>query len=106
MKLIPSITYRPGNPATFTREGDWLRITEGPDLDCSGEWALMEWDDGEDKGLVRAAAQENGEPIITVTAYQPESRKVLRGDDLAAAEAPITLADGESVTFPDYLELD
>lgn len=101
MKLIPKISYRPNKQATFKREDDTLKITDNgevTELDLSGDWIKLEWSENENKGLIRAGVKEDEEPVITITAYQPESRKRLSG------QPPIKLKDGESVTFPDYYE--
>lgn len=110
MKLIPSIIYRAGQSATFTRRGDSLEVHDNISgdttvLDLSGDWAALEWDEDADQGLIRQGVKAAGVPTLTVLAYQPESRLRLSGSELAEAEAPITLSDGESVTFPDYLEM-
>lgn len=104
MKLIPRVTYRPGHSATFARNGDVLTIN-GEEYDLSGDWVKLEWGEGEEQGLLRAGEKVNGEPVITIEAYQPESsyhKRARTNGILEAMQQSITLNDGESVTFPDY----
>ncbi|WP_019558479.1 hypothetical protein [Thioalkalivibrio sp. ALE12] len=104
MKMLPKITYRPGQQVTFTRNGDTLTI-DGESYDLSGDWVKLEWDEGEDRGLLRSGEKIDGEPVITVTAYQPDTpyhKRAKSNGLLDAMQEPIALNDGESVTFPDY----
>ena len=104
IKLIPHVTYRDNANAELKREGETLYIS-GEALDLSGEWAVLEWGENEDKGLIRSATKEDGTVTLHVTAYQPDEYKAARTMGvLDAMEQPITLKDGQSVTFPDYLK--
>ena len=105
MKLIPKISYRRGKSAVFERDGDTLKIN-GEEYDLSGDWAKLELEEG-DSELIRSGIKEDGEAVITVTAYQPDTPRHKRAKTngiLETMEEPITLNDGDSVTFPDYLE--
>ena len=104
IKLIPHVTYRDNASAELKREGETLYINDEA-LDLSGEWAVLEWGENEDKGLIRSANKDGDTVTLHVTAYQPEKYKRARTMGvLDAMEQPITIKDGESVTFPDYLK--
>ena len=105
IKLIPHISYRHNKTATFERDGDTLKIN-GEAYDLGGDWVKLEPEDG-DSELIRSGVKKDGEAVIAVTAYQPDTPRHKRAKTngiLETMEEPITLNDGDSVTFPDYLE--
>ena len=105
IKLIPHVTYRDNASAELKREGETLYINGEP-YDLSGDWVKLELEEG-DSELIRSGVKEGGEAVIAVTAYQPDTARHKRAKSngiLEAMEQPITLNDGDSVTFPDYLE--
>ena len=104
IKLRPHVTYRDNATAELKREGETLYINSEA-LDLSGDWAVLEWGEEEDKGLIRSAKKDGDTVTIHITASQPEEYKAARTMVvLDAMEQPITLDDGQSVTFPDYLK--
>lgn len=98
MKLLlsPQLSER---TATYARQDDTLLINGDP-IDLSGDWAVLEPDgEGESlhpSGLLFAGKREGGQIVLTVLAPHgsgaPES---------ARFPEPITLANGQSVTFPE-----
>ena len=95
MKLLLSPQLN-DTTATYERDGDTLLIN-GSAVDLSGDWVALEPDDETlyPSGLLLAGKRVDGQITLTVLAPHrsgaPES---------ARFPEPITLADGQSVTFP------
>ena len=96
LKLSPQ---RSDETVTYKRDGDNFIIDDNDPIDLSGEWEKLEPDtEGEpleSTGYLQSGVQENGEIVLTVRAPHkanaPESERF---------PEPVTLNDGESITFP------
>ena len=95
LKLSPK---RSDGKVTYSRVGDTFSINDET-IDLSGDWAVLEPDEEgeplEPTGNLLAGERIDGEITLTVRAPHadnaPESERF---------PEPITLNDGESVTFP------
>ena len=97
LKLSPQ---RSDNEVTYSLNGETLTIN-GAAIDLSGDWVKLEADD-EDSGLEPTGYLLSGErdPAtgeVTLTVRAPHAANAPESETFPE---PITLADGESVTFP------
>ena len=97
LKLSPQ---RSDKTVTYKRDGDNFIINDGEPIDLSGDWVKLE-PDAEGESLEPTGYLQSGEQDtdgnITLTVRAPHKANAPESERFPE---PITLNDGESVTFP------
>ena len=97
LKLSPQ---RSDKTVTYKRDGDNFIINDNEPIDLSGEWVKLEPDNEEDSleptGCLLSGEQDT-DGNITLTVRAPHKANAPESERFPE---PITLNDGESITFP------
>ena len=99
LKLSPQ---RSDTEVTYELNGETLTINGGAPVDLSGDWVKLETDDEEGgqlepSGYLLAGERDPATGEITLTVRAPHAANAPESETFPE---PVTLADGESVTFP------
>ena len=98
MKLNLS-PQRSDTEVTYELNGTTLSIN-GNAIDLSGDWAVLESDEGEQlesTGYLLSGERDPDTGEVTLTVRAPHAANAPESETFPE---PVTLADGESVTFP------
>ena len=97
LKLSPQ---RSDKTVTYKRDGDNFIINDGEPIDLSGDWAKLEPDNEDESleptGYLKSGVQDT-DGNITLTVRTPHNANAPESERFPE---PITLNDGESITFP------
>lgn len=86
----------------YTRQGDKLHVKLGEDtevIDLSGSWSYLEPDENgkhDNLGVLLNGVRESGEVVVTVRSHHPA-----HAPESARFPEPVSLADGQTISFPE-----